>query len=318
MWFTLLVVVACIIGIPLLLLSGIVALLILLPIHFGATGYYREDSHAFSGWAKAFAGLCGVVFEYTEEESKVQVVFWKWTIWRPNNLAEEDSSETESVVTPQPSVSPRPHPVATRPKESAPQVEPTDDGVSSPSRSANLPDSPEPVVQRLESERVNERSAQQQLTQVKSGDGEGSDSEIEEEGFWTRFKRLREQVSRYLDYWREAQPILIRFLKRLLRLIWFRQVDVEVDFGAEDPATTGKCFGYVEAIRPMLGKRVSFVLNPVFTQSTLSGAGVVELSFSLRRLLWALLALGVRGGLLAFKIWRREKKLKRDVVLKEA
>ena len=102
-----------------------------------------------------------------------------------------------------------------------------------------------------------------------------------------------------------------------MRILRFRYIDVDMVYGADDPAQTGRLFGYVEAIRHLLSKRTSLVLVPDFTQSRLEGAGKLEVSFYMSRFLWAVCALVVRGGILGGKIWWIERRIKRQTVLNE-
>ncbi len=161
----------------------------------------------------------------------------------------------------------------------------------------------------------------QSVLEADTSDGE-SDTPDEESteaqpSIWTRWKMLRVQISRYWGYSQDARPILGRFLKRLMRILRFRYVDVDVVYGADDPAHTGRLFGYIQAIRPFLGKRTSLVLTPDFTQSRVEGAGTLEISFYLSRFLWAVCVLVIRGGVLGGKIWWTERRIKRRVVLPE-
>jgi hypothetical protein len=311
-WINLFLILAYLIGIPLGILVFLVVLLILLPIHIGGSGYYRQNEYAVSGWVKALAGVVGVLFDYTERGGQLQVVFGKWVIWQPK----EDVEAGEPVLKKDPS----PEPIRATPSVGAPSPEPvlkthTDESVraslptpavkrkKSDTNTSDLPQSSAPPSASMEAGRVPPLKV--------AGANEKPDATP---SLWTRWKALRVRISRYWGYSQEARPILWRFLKRLTRILGFRRVDVDVVYGAGDPALTGRLFGYVEAIRPLLGKRTSLVLTPDFTQSRLEGAGALEVSFYLSRFL---LALVVTGGILGVKIWWRERRIKREAMLPE-
>lgn len=317
MWFTLLIIIACLVGIPLGMLLLLMALLILLPIHMGGSGFYRQEGYAASGWVKALAGLVGVVFEYTDTGGHVQVVLGKWVIWQPKEDKDEDLASQDasppSVTEPVKTDMPFPPTVVSQKADEKVKM-----GLDvSPSKAENPkqePDAPQARVAPVEqgddaSTHVFELDDEEQ--EEKQGEEEDQPS------FWTRWKMLRIQISRYWGYSQEARPILWHFVKRLMRTLRFRYVDVDVVFGADDPAQTGRLFGYVEAIRHLLGKRTSLVLTPDFTQSRIEGAGALEFSFYLSRFLWAVCALVVRGGMLGVKIWWIERRIKRRAVLHE-
>ncbi len=315
MWINLFLILAYLIGIPLGILVFLIVLLILLPIHMGGSGYYRPNEYAASGWVKVLAGVVGVVFDYTERGGQLQVVFGKWVIWQPK----DDVEEGEPAIKKDPTS----EPIKATPSVDTPASEPvlkthTDESVqpslSTPSEeikksdtnTSKLPHAAAPPPEPIEGETV----------PLSDGDGANEESDIAP-SLWMRWKALRVRMSRYWGYSQEARPLLWRFLKRLKRIFRFRYVDVDVVYGAGDPALTGRLFGYVEAIRHLLGKRASLVLTPDFTQSRLEGAGALEVSFYLSRFLWAVLALVVRSGILGAKIWWRERRIKRQAVWPE-
>jgi len=313
-WFTLFTIIAYLIGIPLGILVLLIALLILLPIHIGGAGYYRQNEYAASGWIKALAGLVGVVFDYTDAGGKYQVVFGKWVIWQPKEGESEPAPPKDTFQEPvsakkQTDVSP---PQAVRKRTTDETVTPS---VKTPLEEIKRPDtrfSEIPNTNRPPSVSIEDEGDSLQIVDESNDDeAEGAPS------WWARWKVLRVQLSRYWGYSQEARPILWRFLKRLMRILRFRYVDVDVMYGADDPAQTGRLFGYVEAIRPLLGKRTSLVLTPDFTRSCLEGAGALEVSFYLSRFLWAVLMFSVRGGVLGAKIWWRERRVKRQAALSE-
>jgi len=268
-WTIILTVFVLLIGIPVTLL----VLFFLLPIRVGASGFYREAEYDVSGWARGWAGLCGVVFSYGEEGLLLRVVLGPWTVWQPkieDGLGDADTARPEIKREP----SPEPEQI----------VEPVLE--------------PPPVVTQRETESEAE-----------------PEPEVQKPSWWTRLQTLRAQVSRYLDYAGDARPILWRFLKRFLQIFGFRRVNLDVELGVGDPALIGRLFGYVEAVKPMLGKRVRISLTPDFVHQRFAVEGAFEISIYLYRLIWAVLALAMRGGVLAAKVWWTERKVKRETSL---
>lgn len=314
MWFTLFVIVACVIGIPIGILILLVALLILLPIHIGGSGYFRENDYALEGWAKAFAGLIGVVFEFSETKSQLQVVFGKRVVWQPKEELKDAQAESASdPIHFEPPVTPR---SASNGSDTQPTVSdlPKEEQAESVGQASAIASRPhrktddEPSIDVVDS------------SKKEAAPPHSDDEQVQHNApsKWARVKLLWADFLRYRAYWKEAQPILFRFVKRFLRILSFRYFDVQAVYGFADPAQTGRVFGYAEAIRPMLGKRTQLVLIPDFTQTRIEGAGKIEISFHLSRLFWAILVLGVRGGILGGKIWWRERQVKRSRILNEA
>ena len=123
------------------------------------------------------------------------------------------------------------------------------------------------------------------------------------------------QAKQYMGYAADARPIVMRFAKRLLRAIRFRDAAMDLEVGLGDPAFTGRLFGYVEAVKRVLGKRVRISLTPDFMQPHFAGSGSVRLSVYLSHLLWAALALVARGGYLAASVWWAQRKVQREATL---
>lgn len=130
--------------------------------------------------------------------------------------------------------------------------------------------------------------------------------------YWLRFQTLRTKTKQYL---KEARPILTRFMKRLSKTIAFQHLELNLELGTDDPAFTGRLFGYVEAFKRVFGKRIHISLTPDFLQPRFAGTGSLRLSIYLHRLIFAALALAVRGGLWRAKIWWTERKNRRKVPL---
>ena len=127
--------------------------------------------------------------------------------------------------------------------------------------------------------------------------------------FWSRLK----------DFWRYVQrlsPSVGRFFRRFVRGIGVRKLAFSAVYGAADPATTGRIFGYVLAISSVTGPRIRMDLVPDFTRERMEGDGEVVLLISLYWWVWAVVCLGLRvAWVWAGETWRRRR---RDRMLVEA
>ena len=133
--------------------------------------------------------------------------------------------------------------------------------------------------------------------------------------YWSRLQTLHAKTKQYLNYAADARPILTRFAKRLSKTIAFQHAELNLELGTEDPAFTGRLFGYVEATKRVFGKRIHISLTPDFMQPRFAGSGSLRFSIYLHRLIFAALALAIRGGLLRAKIWWTKRKNRREVPL---
>ncbi len=129
--------------------------------------------------------------------------------------------------------------------------------------------------------------------------------------YWSRLQTLRAKTKQYLNYAADARPILTRFMKRLLKTISLQHAELNLELGTDDPAFTGRLFGYIEAFKRIFGKRIRISLTPDFLQPRFAGSGSLKLSIYLHRLIFAALALAIRGGLWRAKIWWTERKNRR-------
>jgi|GEM_PF-4350752 len=328
-WTIILTILALLIGIPV----AIVILFCLLPIRVGAAGFYREADYDVSGWARGWAGLCGVVFHYGEGGLLLRVILGPWTVWQPRG---EDEKVDADVVRPKIKREPSPEPehivepVPERPPgvteselpQDAFEPEPEVDSDPETEPQPDLDEPPEPIARApVDTGRQVEKRELPESVEGKiepEADETPPEPGDEKPSWWARLQTLRAQVWRYLDYVGDARPFLWRFLKRLFRIIGFRRVNLDVELGVGDPALMGRLFGYVEAVRPMLNKRVRISLTPDFVHQRFAAEGAFEISIYLYRLIWAVLALIVRGGVLAAKVWWTERKVKREASLAEA
>ncbi len=137
-------------------------------------------------------------------------------------------------------------------------------------------------------------------------------------GRWTA-RRLytRGNLKQFLSYVGNALPfvILTQFMKRLSKTIAFQHLKLNLELGTDDPALTGRLFGYVEAFKRIVGKRIHISLIPDFVQPRFAGSGSLRLSIYLHRLIFAALVLTVRLGLSEAKTWWTERKNRRKIPL---
>ena len=133
--------------------------------------------------------------------------------------------------------------------------------------------------------------------------------------YWSRLQTLHAKTKQYLNYAADARPILTRFIKRLSKTISLQHAELNLELGTDDPAFTGRLFGYIEATKRIFGKRIHISITPDFLQPRFAGSGSLRISIYLHRLIFAALALTIRGGLWRVKIWWTKRKNRRKVPL---
>jgi len=298
--FIFLIILALLFGIPLF----VALLLIFLPVRVGLSGHYREDGAAAQGWVRPFAGAMGVVFDVVGDGIALRLVLGPWTVRRMMKK----------------------HPV---PEENAPPGDksPDADGWSESGAVPRRMEPDAPVAPRTAAEDL-KRGGDAAMPVASAPDaprrdaGAAPDAPQREPdrarpGLFARLRALKVQIDRYRSYWTEVQPVLGRFFWRLLRSAKFQNLEVEVAFGTGDPALTGQIFGYVQAIRPLLGRHLHLWVTPDFMEMRLEGAGRLTGSIYLHRTLWSMACLAVRGGWIGFWIWRAERRAQRASALRE-
>ena len=137
-------------------------------------------------------------------------------------------------------------------------------------------------------------------------------------GRWTAWRStLQIKIESFQSYIVDAFPLLILtpFAKRLSKTIALQYIELNLEVGTDNPAFTGRLFGYVEAAKRVFGKRIRISLTPDFVQPRFAVSGSLKLSIYLYRFIFAVLPLAVRGGLLSAKIWWTERKNRRKVPL---
>ena len=103
-----------------------------------------------------------------------------------------------------------------------------------------------------------------------------------------------------------------RSLVRFFRIAGLDHLAVRIRANLENPALTGKAFGYVEGLRRALSggrSNVSVRFEPVFDRECMEGEGSVGLRTSIVRLLApVIVAVFTFPYVSTFLVWRRLKK----------
>ncbi len=288
---------------PVGIVLAILLMFVLLPIRTGASGYYNEEGAGGHGWVRAFAGLLGVVIDYGNGGKHFCVMFGPWVIWRPKGDKTTDKQDVApesdlSVFPPVQQIQPEPA-TALPPVFDQSNIEPVTGQQIERATQVEYEQKPVEQTTILESPELIEDASQKRP---------GVEPQSPKLSLWGRWRKLKVQITRYRAYWNDVQPIVWRFVKRLFHIIRFRRLEMDVTIGTGDPALTGKLFGYVQAVRPLLGKHFRFDMRPDFTRERAEVTGALELSVYVYRILWAVSCLLIRGGWAGWRIWRIEKK----------
>ena len=98
-----------------------------------------------------------------------------------------------------------------------------------------------------------------------------------------------------------------KYLREALRYLKLREVAADLRFGTGDPAKTGRLYGWLCALGPLVPK-FKVRAHPLFTERSFSGRAEVCLWVLTYGLVWE----GARLGVATFRIWRRELKRRRS------
>jgi hypothetical protein len=144
--------------------------------------------------------------------------------------------------------------------------------------------------------------------------GEGEDPETEDEASAKVQKGWRERLDGILEYDRRFRTPVLRFLRRLPRVIRFRRLAVDGRYGGDTAEATGCLFGYVRAVDVVTSDRLRLDVAPDFRLSGFRGSIRADLTFHLARLLSAALlaAAGLGRGYLILILRRRFGKRRRS------
>lgn len=134
---------------------------------------------------------------------------------------------------------------------------------------------------------------------------EGEEGEEEEKpSLWEWAGDVRERISLARAYIGRLKGPLRRFAGRVWRAVQLRRFSGAVTFGAFDPATTGRLYGYSLAFLGVLGAGDRMRITPDFERGRLEGAVEVVLWVYLYRLVWASGCLAVRfAGAWLAEVW---------------
>ena len=125
------------------------------------------------------------------------------------------------------------------------------------------------------------------------------------------------KVERFVRAGRRLRTLslpLRRCALRFLRGFRLRSIKCSVTFGASDPATTGRIYGYVMAASSLIGAKGSIHMTPDFESQRLDGEARVEIRIYPHRLLLASVYFGWRLAL-AWFLERRNRKRREEGIL---
>lgn len=100
------------------------------------------------------------------------------------------------------------------------------------------------------------------------------------------------------------------FLWRVLAAFRVRRLKASLLYGFESPDVTGKAAGFIEAIRPMLGRRTALTLTPDFTRSRLDGDADVDVYLWPPLIAWAVACVIPTAATLWFSETRRSRRMR--------
>jgi hypothetical protein len=92
----------------------------------------------------------------------------------------------------------------------------------------------------------------------------------------------------------------LRLLRCLARTFRLRALRLEGRFGLADPAATGQAFGYLQAMRGLLPRRLHLELTPDFVRQGVRGKAHLAIHFYLGKALYLVACFGAR---LAWRWW---------------
>ncbi len=121
-------------------------------------------------------------------------------------------------------------------------------------------------------------------------------------------KSLAEHFELARCYYRRFSPAVYTLLRRLLKVVWVRRLEISGQYGAGSPDATGRTVGYAQALRAFTGKRVVLDLQPNFLESGFKGSFRFEIWFWLGFLLFAVVLAALSIGF-RFGVWYLQGKL---------
>lgn len=89
-------------------------------------------------------------------------------------------------------------------------------------------------------------------------------------------------------------PFAPVILKRILHNFKIEKLKIHTDFGAVDPALTGKVYGIVQSLQFLSGSVFRIEVKPNFLERVFEGKIMIVLSFILMRLLWNIFCSGIK------------------------
>ena len=155
-----------------------------------------------------------------------------------------------------------------------------------------------------------------QSSKPRSKEAHETDEEEESLTLGERFDLLRERLELLWAYWGRLKVPLGRFLGRMYRMFRLRRLSGLVVYGAGDPATTGKHYGYALAVLGVTGRRFRVRVIPDFERGRVEGEGEVDAWLYPHRFVWALGCFGVRVGVAWGALMLAKRRQARAVVVR--
>lgn len=129
--------------------------------------------------------------------------------------------------------------------------------------------------------------------------------------------RFSAKVERLLRAGRRLRNLTLPVRRSALRFLngfRLRRIECKLTFGASDPATTGKVYGYIMAASSLAGATGSVHVSPDFQTQRLDGEAHVEIRVYPHRLLLASVFLGWRVALAWYSERRKRKRSDQDII----
>lgn len=103
------------------------------------------------------------------------------------------------------------------------------------------------------------------------GPSEPSSEKPEEKAPRRTYRGIRGAISRAMALFRRFRLPVRRFLRRTMKAFSLRRLRCDLGFGTGSPVWTGQIFGWCQALRGMIGKRIEMELRPDFRETMFEG-----------------------------------------------
>ena len=275
-----------------LMLAGLLLIMLffLLPIRICGAGRYEDGSAGFWAWVRPWGGLVGGRISYEDGQLRAGLMVLAWVLFSfavKRSKADEPEAEGQA------------------------EAELEGAGGAEGDGSDLRPEAEESAEIQAKEEQDPEADESAEA-QTEEGDGPKEEPSV---ALRDRVADGMELARRVRLYIRRMRVPVLHFLGRLLRVVRFRRIACRLVFGAPDPATTGKVYGYFLALQNVLGERADLHLEPDFVRTRLEGRLRLEASVYLYRLIWAVACIAVRfAAAWLADVWTRWRRKRRTAV----